>query len=308
LDQAVVQLPIDDLPLQLFPLGDELFIARDDAKLAVSNLLAVHRCALGPLVAARNGGLGRVHTPSQRYLYDLELLAGLGACESASDVLLQLKRKRTSELPVSAFNALFAGEEWHDFATPAAARSETIQDSGGLSRTLARLFVTLSLRSDDKQHTSAFEDDLSVLRFSRALGEQRRAWRAQSQVLEVATRMLNRARDENPGCRNGAPTEAGRIRRNVFDIYYAQGYQPQIAAQAQPDRGWLLQLVRLLDATLLDLLQTPQAQRVAQWHAQVLGTQTDQEFGRWQAAVADHTQAWQWQLRACGLLPVPTSL
>jgi len=278
LDQGGFDLPNEESPLPLFPLGDTLFIKRREAKLGVANLLAVHRCELGPLVGARNGGLGRVHTPSQRFLYDLELLAGLATCTSAGDALREIERERAAELPVAAFNALFAGEEWHDFATPAVAELET---------------------------TAGFEEDLAVLRFSQALGEQRTRWREQSRVLETATQMLRRAREDNPGCRNGAPTEAGRIRRNVFEIYYAQGFQPQLATQAQPDRGWLLHLVRLLEVALLEVGHLPQARRIADWHAQVLGLEPAHEFGRWKTALAEHTQAWQWQLRACGLLPVP---
>ena len=294
-------------PLELFPTGDALFISRAESKLSIFNLLEVHRCELGSLVGARNSGLGRVHTPSQRFLYDLRLFAGLSACESAGDDLRQIETERGAELPISAFNALFAGEEWHDFATPAAAKPVSRVDSGSLSRALANLFPLLSLKSANEESLRGFEQQLSVLRFSRALGEQRRSWRLQSQVLEAATQMLLRARDENPGCRNNAPTEAGQIRRTVFTTFYAQGYQPQLALQAQPDRGWLGQVAQLVEATLKRVRHTSQGQQVARWHAQVLGPEPDQEFGRWKAAIAGHTQAWQWQLRACGLLPVPTS-
>ncbi len=299
-------------PLELFPQGDALFISRADSKLSVLNLLEVHRCELGPLVGARNSGLGRVHTPSQRFLYDLELFAGLKACETAGEALRQIETERGAELPISAFNALFAGEEWHDFATPAVAESSDSVETGSLSRALANLLPVFSQKSNTAQSIAAteldnFEEQLSVLRFSRALGEQRRRWRQQSRVLEAATQMLLRARDENPGCRTGAPTEAGHIRRNIFDTYYAQGYQPQLALQAQPDRGWLAQVSQLLRATLEGVRHTSQGRRVERWHAQVLGEQPDEEFGRWKAAISGHTQAWQWQLRACGLLPVPTN-
>ena len=307
LDQGGFDLPKEESPLPLFPLGDTLFIKRREAKLGVANLLAVHRCELSPLVGARNGGLGRVHTPSQRFLYDLKLLAGLATCTSAGEALREIERERAAELPVAAFNALFAGEEWHDFATPAVAELAVEPDPAGLSRTLANLFKVITLTQADNQITAGFEEDLAVLRFSRALGEQRTRWREQSRVLETATQMLRRAREDNPGCRNGAPTEAGRIRRNVFEIYYAQGFQPQLATQAQPDRGWLLQLVGLLEVALLEVGHLPQARRIAEWHAQVLGLEPAHEFGRWKTALAAHTKAWQWQLRACGLLPVPTS-
>jgi len=40
LDQSEPLLPADELPLQLFPLGDELFIKRVQTRLGVSNLLA----------------------------------------------------------------------------------------------------------------------------------------------------------------------------------------------------------------------------------------------------------------------------
>lgn|GEM_PF-3001993 len=294
-------------PLALFPRGDELLITRAERKLSILNLLEVHRCDLGSLVGARNSGLGRVHTPSQRFLYDLELFAGLKACKSAGDALRSIETERGAELPISAFNALFAGEEWHNFVTPPAAAPAAGFDSGSLARALASLLPLLSLEPADQAARANFEEHLSVLRFSRALGEQRRSWMQQSRVLETATQMLLRAQVENPGCRNGTPTEAGRIRRNVFETYYAQGYQPQLAVQAQPDRGWLALVSQLLNATLDRIRHTSQGRRVARWHAQVLGADRDQEFGRWKAAIDGHTQAWQWQLRACGLLPVPTS-
>jgi len=293
--------------LALFPQGDALLIRRADTKLGVANLLAVHRCELGSVVGGRNSGLGRVHTPSQRFLYDLELLAGLDACESVTERLQEVQRAREAELPISAFNALFAGEEWHDFVTPSVTPDRFAADPGGLTRALARLSRTLSLTLGDKALTATLEADLAELRFSRAFGQQRKSWRDQSLVLALATQMLNRAREENPGCRNGQPTEAGRIRRTVFEKYYAQGFQPQLAAQAQPDRGWLLQLRQLVEATLAGVRDTPEGQRVALWHAKVLGLEPDNEFGRWQKALAAHTAAWQWQLRACGLLPAPVT-
>ncbi len=111
--------PLQSLtPLRSFPSGAQLAIERKARKLSVLDLMAVHRCQLGPLVAARNGSMGRVQGPSQRFLYDLALLQGLDACATKSPVLVEVRAERLAELPVSRFNALFAGSEWHDFATP----------------------------------------------------------------------------------------------------------------------------------------------------------------------------------------------
>ena len=293
--------------LAVFPGGDSLRIKRAENKLKLKDTLEIHRCDLGSVVGARNGALGRVQTSSQRYLYDLKILAGLNACESASQGLVQLEQERRAELPISRFNALFNGDEWHDFVTPALVEPSAAADEGELVRTLSALAAALAASGETEEldwaRVENFENLLGTLRFSRAFGEQRRRWRKQSIVLEAAAKLLDTARTENPGCRNGRPTEAGRIRLNIFQAYYVEGYQPLLAFEGQPDRGWLLQVAGILRGILSPIQAQPQAQEVADWHEQVLGAGAEDEFGRWKMAVHRHTQAWQWQLRTCGLLP-----
>ena len=294
---------IRESSLPAFPLGETLRIERATTRLAIVDVLEVHRCDLGALVAGRNGGLGRVQTASQRYLYDRALVRGLGACDAPGDALQAILQQRRAELPISLFNALFSGDEWHDFVTPGVVPPATSVDSGQLTRVLSRLLTMARQPVVQPLVAAEFEGLLAQLRFSRALGEQRRRWREQAQVLVTATQMLTQAKITNPGCRTGTPTEAGRHRLNVFQTFYVEGVQEGLAREAQPDRGWLKLLQELLDTLIQPVIHEPAAQQVAAWHERVLGSSTDQEYGRWQMALAEHTRAWQWQLRACGLLP-----
>lgn len=287
--------------LATFPTGNELRLPRLAPKLGLTDVPAVQRCELGPLVGARNGALGRVQQPSQRFLYDVALLKQLRSCTEPGPTLSQLQAERTAELGVSLFNALFAGEEWHALATPPIVHRPQPVDQLGLQRIIGALrsIVREPLAAD----VANLEEHLARLRTAQALGRQRLAWQTQSEVLERATRMLQLARVENPGCRNGKPTENGRIRKRVFERYYVAGLQPELADQGQADRGWLKALGELVVAATQVVPDAAAAERVARWHQSVLGDQPQHEFGRWQAAIAAHTQAWQWQLRACALMP-----
>jgi hypothetical protein len=213
-------------------------------------------------------------------------------------------------LGVAAFNALFTGEEWHEFATPPIGPGATQRDAAGIERTLLALnaLVAASSRGDpDSQAILKVEDHLAVVRFSYALGVQRRNWVEQSELLERATSMLLRALVTNPACRTGKPTEQGKIRRNIFEQYYVARLQPELARQGQPDRGWVRAVAVLVNSTLAAGADSgttwPQAEAVERWHQAVLGEHPESEYGRWKYAIAAHTSAWQRQLGLCGLMP-----
>ena len=170
-----------------FSPAPQVQIERPAKKLGVLELIDVHHCQLGPLVAARNGALGRVQTPSQRLVYDQRLIAGLEACESVSEALQNVLLERKRELPVARFNALFGGKEWHDFATPPVARAadETGDDAARQSSDTPVLSALTTLSEVltgpvDLASLDGFEEALGELRFSRALGIQRQHWQEQA--------------------------------------------------------------------------------------------------------------------------------
>lgn len=314
-----------------FPAASSLRIERATRKINWLEYLEVNRCDLGALVGARNSGLGRTQTPSQRWLYESQLVAGLLACEGATPKLRSVATQRRGELGIAAFNVLFAGPEWHAFATPPLVvatqggadineddRMSTAMgfDAPSVARAalaLKSLFAQSGTTGSSNAELSSLEDHLARLRFSAALGIQRQAWAKQSDILERATRMLLSALATNPACRTGQPTERGRIRRNIFEQFYVTGVQPELTAQGQPDRGWLKAVAELVEATATratidderDLLA--QAQRVKNWHEQVLGLHPRSEFGRWRAAITAHSRVWQRQLSLCGLMPKPNT-
>lgn len=306
----VAPTPVATIDLTRFPATSSLVIKRPSSKINLLEFLEVNRCNLGSLVGARNSGLGRVHTASQRWLYDTQLVAGLLACEESTPALQALATSRQAELGIAAFNALFTGAEWHGFVTPALAENLLVVDEGGVERALlalTALFVSAELGGINSEAMSEFEGHLATLRFSAALGEQRRAWAVQSETLEQATRMLLSALETNPACRTGTPTEAGKIRQSVFQQFYVAGVQPELAGQGQPDRGWLRALSALVASvvagTAIDGVVPPQAEQVEDWHQHVFGEHPANEYGRWKAAISAHSSAWQRQLGICGLMP-----
>jgi len=302
-------------PLTLFPASNTLVIERPAEKIDLLDFLQVTRCDMGALVGARNSSLGRVQSASQRWLYDTALVQGLRGCGELNPQLRALVERRQAELASAAFNALFTGKEWHAFATPPLATTGEPFDAATVERALLSLtamVTAVSERSSAVVVMQSLEDDLANLRFSAALGEQRRAWAEQAATLETATQMLHQALEINPACRNGKPTPRGRIRQNVFEQFYVNALQPELARQGQADRGWVRAIATLV-AEVLDANRsvavnqsTPlpgQLLVVERWHKQVLGTHPQSEFGRWKAAIMAHSRAWQRQLGVCGLMP-----
>jgi len=297
------------------PLGNELRIPYEGERLSLVDVPALYDCDLSSLIGLRNAPMGRVQRPSQRFAYDLGLIAGIDACEAPGETLQRLRKRRVAQLPVAAFNALFGDTEWHAFVTVPVALSVTetrlepdvAQEVGRSLQTLDALFaqplVDAAKRSGRAEQE--LEERLATLRRSQALGRQRAQWLRHSDVLERAIAMLEIAYRENPGCLNGQPTPAGRIRQNVFHTYYAQGMQPLLTEQGHPDRGWLLAANMLINTVLEPLEGNARADRLRHWQQAVLGIEPAAEYGRFRAALATHTRLWQRQLGVCGLMPTP---
>lgn len=299
----------------LFPAPNTLAIERVAEKIDLLDFLQVHRCDMGALVGARNGSLGRVQSASQRWLYDLQLVQGLRACEELTPPLQELIERRQAELGTAAFNALFSGKEWHAFATPPLAQDSMSFDPAMVERALLALTAMVEAVQEGAVTPAgmeSLEEHLAVLKFSAALGQQRRAWAQQAATLEQATHMLSIAFETNPACRSGKPTPAGRIRQNVFEQFYVNALQPELAQQGQADRGWVKAVAMLVATTLAASRSNESVQNTAaslqllavqDFHDRVLGDTPKSEFGRWKRALAAHSRAWQRQLSLCGLMP-----
>ena len=269
--------------------------------------LRLHRCDLGGLVGLRNSSLGRVQTPSQRFAYEAALIAGLTRCSAADDdpdlqALLARKRKGW---PQVVFNALFAGDEFRAFVATGQGPSRTAEDvvdAGRVAATL-RALGTLAAANPASVDTGVLEPLLRDLRFLSLAGQQRRAWRRQTIWLAEAARRLDGA--ATTLCRNGRPTPRARNALNVFQRYYVGPLQGVLADGAQPDRGWLRELHRLVAAATL---AGAPAQRLRDWHQSVFDTADQSEYGRWRTALDAHTRGWQRLLAGCGLAPRPAPL
>ncbi|WP_136249125.1 DUF3080 family protein [Halomonas borealis] len=107
-----------------FPAPDARLFRIAETREGLLDVFALRGCHIAQLVAGRNNQLGKVATPSQRWLYELALWRRLSGCwnGTAPEALGETDRARlrrltllkTEQLPRASWNALFASEEWVD--------------------------------------------------------------------------------------------------------------------------------------------------------------------------------------------------
>ncbi|MEM7219137.1 MAG: DUF3080 family protein [Pseudomonadota bacterium] len=333
---------VDPAPLAPYPRLPAEALEPGDLSINMLEFFDLHRCDLGGLVGFRNSGLGRLQVPTERWLYELQLLDGVSRCPGFDrDLAAQLRAR----LPDTRLRALLVGEDWRAFVSVDQTlldSSDVGVDGGGMERTLQTLSGLVSrgaLTGAEVVDTRLrLNETLGSLRFGRALGRTRVAWSRQHRLHASALRMLTHA---EPLCRSGQPTPRGRIARTVLLERYAARIQPPLAQLPGAGRGWLVSLsdfvaivsrpiqkscvqtdalqaetragTRALGAdrtedTRIRAPDTRQALErfscvLSDWHAGIVAPKAASEVSQLSAVVTAHTREWQRLLRACGLEP-----
>lgn len=260
----------------------------------ISGFLALQGCALGERIGERNSVLGRVMMDSQRWVYEAAFLRDAAICLAELDPSLRAELQavvdeKRVELPKVVSNAIWAGPEIQHLL----ALSGRDLDPGADPETSAALVALDTLRrlaAAPHEVTSAeLEQALATLRRSTVGGDLLRTLERLQHHLDAAADRLEAA---------AADPDCERL-RGVFERHYSAEVQPHIARTHRAGAA--------LQPVLWDLYQetagrlTAELPELAAYAAQLA---PDGVWGRYTAALARHTAAWQRVGSRCGFLPV----
>ncbi len=260
----------------------------------ISGFLALQGCALGERIGERNSVLGRVMMDSQRWVYEAAFLGDAARCltglaPSLRTELQAVVDEKRDELPKVVANAIWAGPEIQHLLALSGRDLDPGADPAASSAVVA-LDTLRTLAAAPLAVTSAeLEQALQTLRRSTVGGDLLRTLELLQHDLDAAADRLEAAADD-PDC--------DRL-RDVFERHYSAVVQPHLARTHRAGAA--------LQAVLWDLYQetagrlTAELPELAAYAAQLA---PDGVWGRYTAALARHTAAWQRVGDRCHFLPV----
>ncbi len=289
--------PAPESALQRLPPHPQRSILLPRRTTDIHGFLSLQGCALGERIGERNSGLGRVMMDSQRWVYEAGFLRDAEACLPGLDAPLQAELQaviadKRNELPAVVWNAIWAGPEiQHLLALSGRDLDPGATDAA--SSAADALTILRRLAAEPHQVTSSeLEAALATLRGSTVGGDLLRTLERLAHYLDAAALRLE-ALTPDPDCE--------RL-RGVFERRYAAEVQPYIA---RTHRAGMT-----LRPALWDMYQETAARLPAELpevaaYAQQLAPAG--VWGRYEAALARHTAAWQQVGGRCGFLPAPPS-
>lgn len=247
-----------------FPDRDARLFTIDETREGLLDVYALRRCGIVRLIAQRNSQLGKVAAPSQRWLYELRLWRHLQGCwnDAAADTLEKDDRQRlayllerkTQQLPLASWNALFDSSEWTgSFSRASSPLPPDARPS--LTAQLAALdyLRQLVLKQYDPRwspDSGALENHLKALRSDPLTAEILRSLLLATRRLTDLDRAIGARLDDGslcpPGPEAGVPP-AERL-AGVLDGQAAGRLQRYLDTLSHDARRWLTGVDALLDA------------------------------------------------------------
>lgn len=288
-----------------------------DVRIGVFAFLDFGRCGMLREISERNSVLGRVHTPSQRLLYEMRLLRALHQCaaltaadfagpdsaarEFASRVRQVLETKQRN-LPAVYWNATFGAPELREFFAVGVLPLR-VRDAATLSEPAAALtwLAPLGRLPADAPLPSAEEMERRYFQLS---GNRRggRTWLSLDlaiRELDRSSRLLEQAAATGRLCPGGKPRREDERLHNVFTAIYLGRVQPWLAVVAREGDVLGIALEKLWQAQSI----TPPA-ALQRYRAGVWAPDSDDALLRaHDRAVRRHALAWKAVLAPCGWAP-----
>lgn len=299
-----VEAPEADFKADLgFASRQSYFSEMPTVSLNVREFFNIPNCPLSSLIAERNTGLGKTHLPSQRYLYEVELVSAITYClnnaeESAiKQKLAEILTTKKTQLPVNYANLITTSEEtW--LALSQANGFISGDSSDGLNPTLSALRYLLNVSpvnsTSDVLSSEQLEDALQALKRSRLMARQ---WRSQQLIIDWFTQ-TNPWLSEHVDtitCQSPASEAQAKILRNVFMLFFAEQIQP-IASQINHYHFQLEPLLEAFDEHHI----LPQ-----QWRDSV--QKNIRQHQEYREVMREHVIIWQGLFKRCGLSPARSS-
>ncbi|WP_341503877.1 DUF3080 family protein [Gallaecimonas sp. GXIMD4217] len=297
----VLDVPHEPSPLPVLAAGGGRPWAAPQAEITIglTELYALRKCNLGALIGARNSALGKVAPPSQRFLYEVELLHGLNHCDQAPAKTRQLAERLAAQkapaLPLAAWHLVSQDDafrrNWRHGVAPLA-----VGDFPGLYDAITAVTdIRALLQGWDPIRAARLESGLAALAHGRILARLNVSLYQARHQLDAAAELLEQHQQHIP-CPNGRPGARANTIGQFFFGYYGNKVQPHL--------GELLQANRLLKRPLSELIVSLPVPTSAREQVRYLsGLDEGSLSADFDAALKRHTQAWQQFLGRCGLRP-----
>lgn len=260
---------------------------------------AIQHCELGLLIAQRNTTLGKTQLPSQRLVYEQNVLAELIACEKNLTVsnpeLAQTVGKwramKQGQYQQAWINMMQSSDEIKaGLSRPSGALEidrtpDAMPAIGALSLLTSMSNPSLNITSND------IETQLQVVYSSRLPAK---VWYTQKLLARHLTDLTSALTPllSDVACNNGNPSEKATILRNVFYLFFIQEIQP-VGSKLN---HYHYELAPLWDSWINNPLLNENFK-------QYIRTNAIDSFLTYQQSMQDHVILWQNFLSRCNLSP-----
>lgn len=296
LDVSVTHTPVT-LALR-YPARRELQQPVTEQTISLFHFYQLQHCALATDVAERNTALGRTQLPSQRFVYEHNLISQLSTCitqleqTKLSTQLSEILRTKQQQFASNWRNMLQLSNEIRLSLT--ANQGFIHSDEASTSQQSLHAWRNLlAMRKPDIQPIDANELETQL----KHLGKHAilaRLWRSQlllSQQLPPLTNWLAEY-TQQLNCQTRTPEKAKYL-RNVFNLFFARQLQPLASELNQVH----YQFAPVYQQILAHPDLSPAFKQLFYQHSQ-------QQWQAYQQAMQEHIQWWQGFLTRCRLSPV----
>lgn len=283
-----------------FPAKSYMFRQLSSMSINFREFYSLPNCQLNTLIAERNTGLGKLQLPSQRFIYEANLLLALHQCVEVSEdktiqnKLNQLLKEKLMQYPDSYANLIQTSDEVILSFTHANGFISG-DSTNGLSQTLIALQYLLAINNANVETKSVISTELEAsLNDLNRFRLVARLWRSQqliSQWFTLSNSWLNK-HTQNINCKSRSGQETIQYLNNVFRLFFVDKIQP-IAGQLN---HYHYQLSPLLES----MTKIPELDPL--WRSEInrhiLG-----EYQRYKTAMHEHVLVWQNLFNRCGMSP-----
>lgn len=237
-----------DLP---FPNRTSLAVLIPAVDMNLRDFYGIENCPIKQLIAQRNTALGKIHLPSQRFKYEVEVINTLNECVEAMAINQNLNKSLERELNLTkrwmhAKTASYA-DNWANLLTQSEEIYLAFNRSDGflsgdnnepinLAMIDLRYFLSLNKSSIDKSSPIVSIDKVEELELHLQSMQSHRFyvkfWRS-LMLMEQRISALNTSLSEalpRFQCNSVSNKSKFDILRNVFTKYFIQGLQPMASA------------------------------------------------------------------------------
>ena len=285
-------------------------LALPDLDMGMLDFLSLYGCELQYVVGKKNSVMGRVMQPLNRLRYELRFIQSARKClpevedEKLAKALETAITSKIGSLPIAVWNATWGTAEIEQLFTlskgeyPVSTEGNPVAD---LAREVTNLNTAVS---------AVLEGDLTVsLAFAGAVQQRWQAEHRAGQLLNSALVLAARLQDATsllrmriqgrPLCLNGKPNQQSDIVQGLFFSVYIDKVQPYMS-DVQRARTALIKPFE----TLAAMQRATMPEAFLPWYRRYLSSDADASVWRQlDAAMIQHTKAWQALLEQCGLRP-----